>query len=61
VASESLRGLSGRLKASPGAGPDAAHRRAARDEVDRFLARPDVPRKRTEPLPAPPGDPTGGA
>ncbi|HEV7890971.1 MAG TPA: zinc-dependent metalloprotease [Pyrinomonadaceae bacterium] len=35
------------------------HRRATREEIERFLARPAEPRKRTPPPPAPPGDPIG--
>ena len=36
-----------------------AHLRATRDDIERFLARPAEPRKRTAPLPTPPGDPIG--
>ncbi|HEX8560877.1 MAG TPA: zinc-dependent metalloprotease [Pyrinomonadaceae bacterium] len=35
------------------------HLRATRDEIERFLARPAEPRRRTPPPPAPPGDPIG--
>ncbi len=35
------------------------HLRSTREEIERFLARPDAPRKRTPPPPAPPGDPIG--
>ncbi|HEX5705851.1 MAG TPA: zinc-dependent metalloprotease, partial [Pyrinomonadaceae bacterium] len=35
------------------------HLRATRDDIERFLARPDEPRRRTPPLPRPPGDPIG--
>lgn len=35
------------------------HRRATREEIERFLARPAEPRKRTPPPPTPPGDPIG--
>jgi hypothetical protein len=35
------------------------HRRATHEEIERFLARPDAPRKRTPPPPTPPGDPIG--
>jgi hypothetical protein len=41
---------------------DDAHRihlRSTREEIERFLARPDAPRKRTPPPPTPPGDPIG--
>jgi hypothetical protein len=35
------------------------HLRSTREEIERFLARPDAPRKRTPPPPTPPGDPIG--
>jgi hypothetical protein len=59
-ATQSLRELAGRLKA-PGqfASADNAHRRATLDDIERFLARPDAPWKRTAPPPTPPGDPIG--
>ena len=41
-----------------GAGWDA-HYRATAEEIERFLARPDAPRKRTPPPPTPPGEPIG--
>ena len=37
-----------------------AHSLHARDEIERFLNRPDAPHKRTEPLPVPAGEPIGG-
>ena len=36
-----------------------AYLRATHDDIERFLARPAEPRKRTTPLPTPPGDPIG--
>jgi hypothetical protein len=65
VASSALRSLRDRLKnrqaGSPvGAGTAAAHLQATRENIDRFLARPDPTYKRTVPLTAPPGDPIGG-
>jgi hypothetical protein len=50
-----------RLKAPPGliTAADLTHWRATLDDIERFLTRPDAPRKRTAPLPAPPGDPIG--
>jgi hypothetical protein len=43
------------------AGPmTSAHGAAAREDITRFLARPDTAHKRTEPLPTPPGEPIGG-
>ena len=38
---------------------DLAHRKVLADEIERFLTRPDATRKRTAPLPTPPGDPIG--
>jgi hypothetical protein len=35
------------------------HFRATREEIERFLTRPDAPRRRTPPPPTPPGDPIG--
>ena len=35
------------------------HLRATHEEIERFLARPDAPRRRTPPPPTPPGDPIG--
>ncbi|HEX8071195.1 MAG TPA: zinc-dependent metalloprotease [Pyrinomonadaceae bacterium] len=61
VATEALRALQERLKAPAGmtTAAEVAHRRAALDDIERFLTRPDAPRKRTPPPPAPPGDPIG--
>jgi hypothetical protein len=39
--------------------PTRAHLRSTHEEIRRFLERPDAPRKRTPPPPAPPGDPIG--
>ncbi|HEX4945364.1 MAG TPA: zinc-dependent metalloprotease, partial [Blastocatellia bacterium] len=61
VANESLRTMLpdlkkvGMLEAN-----NLAHRRFWADEIERFLTRPDATRKRTTPLPTPPGDPIGG-
>lgn len=60
LAVEALRSLVAELRARPGTGANAAHRRATRDEIERFLERPDAPRTRTPPPSAPPGDPIGG-
>jgi hypothetical protein len=54
-----LRELSALLKAPARIAEDAAHRRATRDDIERFLNRPDEIIKKTAPLPAPPGDPIG--
>jgi hypothetical protein len=56
---DALRELRRRLRAQPGAGAEAADRRAAADAITRFLERPGRPR---EPLAAPtppPGPPIG--
>jgi hypothetical protein len=59
TATEALRLLQATLKRSAASGVNAAHNRAAVDDIERFLARPDTPRKQTTPLPNPPGDPIG--
>jgi hypothetical protein len=38
----------------------SAHGAAAREDIARFLARPDAAHKRTDPLATPPGEPIGG-
>jgi hypothetical protein len=58
-ATEGLRHLGAMLAARPELGINSAHRRATRDDIERFLARPDATRKRTAPLDLPPGDPIG--
>ena len=59
VATEALRELNVWLKLRPSTGISAAHRSATREDIERFLARPDAPRKQTAPLATPPGDPIG--
>jgi hypothetical protein len=60
TATEALRQLSAMLKL-PGRvrAADAAHARATRDDIERFLNRPDETMKKSAPLPTPPGDPIG--
>ncbi|MGI9106304.1 MAG: zinc-dependent metalloprotease [Pyrinomonadaceae bacterium] len=60
AATEALRDLGERLKSPSLDAATGAHRRATRDDIERFLARPDAPRKQTAPLPIPQGDPIGG-
>ena len=60
VAVEALRTLGAMLKRTPATGDTAAHYRATADDIERFLTRPDAPRKQSAPLPSPPGDPIGG-
>jgi hypothetical protein len=60
VAAQSLRELNAWLKLPASAGINASHRAATRDDIERFLARPDATRKQTAPLATPPGDPIGG-
>jgi hypothetical protein len=55
-AAAALRGLHGALKSSPSTD---AHRRAAQEDIERFLNRPDAVRPTPRPLPVPPGDPIG--
>lgn len=59
VATETLRSLSAVLKRTRAVGDTAAHYRATVDDIERFLQRPDAPRKQTTPLATPPGDPIG--
>src|SRR5262249_19618702 len=58
VATATLRELSASLKL-PSTNGSSAHRQATRDDIERFLNRPDTPRKQTPPLQSPPGDPIG--
>ena len=62
TATETLRMLQARLKraAATAASDTTAHYQATIDDIERFLTRPDAPRKQTTPLPNPPGDPIGG-
>jgi len=61
VANESLRAMLPELKkVGMLEANEIAHRRFWADEIERFLTRPDATRKRTAPLPTPPGDPIGG-
>ncbi|HEV2801546.1 MAG TPA: zinc-dependent metalloprotease [Pyrinomonadaceae bacterium] len=60
AATDALRDLGERLKPPTTDAATAAHRRATRDDIERFLARPDAPRKQTTPLSIPQGDPIGG-
>jgi hypothetical protein len=58
VATEALRDLAARLGAVVRGEPiELAHRRATREDVERFLARPFAPRKNATPPPIPPGPP----
>ncbi len=59
VASEALRTLLIKLKGTIETGDNVAHYHATADDIERFLARPDAPRKQTSPLAPPPGDPIG--
>jgi len=60
VATEALRELDSWLKLPASAMVNGAHRSATREDIERFLARPDATRKQTPPLTTPPGDPIGG-
>jgi hypothetical protein len=59
VATQALREVSAWLKLPASAGLNAAHRSATREDIERFLSRPDATRKQTTPLATPPGDPIG--
>ncbi|MGI8668543.1 MAG: zinc-dependent metalloprotease [Aridibacter sp.] len=59
VANESLRQLLEDLKKSVVKGNTATHNKMTIENIERFLARPAMPRKPTETLPEPPGDPIG--
>jgi predicted Zn-dependent protease len=59
VSVEALRNLQTMLKRAAATGDTAAHYRATLDDIERFLTRPDLPRKQTAPLQNPPGDPIG--
>ena len=59
VATEALRSLAGSLKQASVSGMSGAHNRFTVEEIERFLARPAEPRKPTQPLATPPGDPIG--
>jgi uncharacterized protein DUF4953/uncharacterized protein DUF5117 len=59
VATEALRELDAWLKLPASAGINAAHRSATREDIERFLARPDATRKQSAPPTTPPGDPIG--
>ena len=60
VAADALRSLLAILKQGPATGDNAAHYRSTIDDIERFMTRPDAPRKQTTPLAPPPGDPIGG-
>jgi hypothetical protein len=59
VATQALRELGTWLKLPASAGINAAHRTATREDIERFLSRPDATRKQTPSPAAPPGDPIG--
>ncbi|MBV8855380.1 MAG: zinc-dependent metalloprotease [Acidobacteria bacterium] len=63
VATEGLRHLfeseTGHVGSAIGFEATEAHLRSTHEEIERFLARPDAPRKRTPPPTTPPGDPIG--
>jgi hypothetical protein len=60
VATEQLRSLLVNDTAATSADEATnAHLRATHEDIERFLARPVEPRKRTVPPPTPPGDPIG--
>ena len=60
VATEALRAIGVIVKRRVLNAETAAHYRSTNDDIGRFLAQPNEPRKQTSPLPTPPGDPIGG-
>ncbi len=59
TATEALRSLAAMLKRPAAPADTADHYRATLDDIERFLTRPDAPRKQTTTLATPPGDPIG--
>ncbi|HUF04803.1 MAG TPA: zinc-dependent metalloprotease [Aridibacter sp.] len=59
ISTDALRDLLANLKARTANAENGAHYRMTIDDITRFLERPDTPRKGTNPLPEPPGDPIG--
>jgi hypothetical protein len=58
-ATEALRTLATRLAATATDPAEIAHRHALRDDIQRFLERPDQPRTQPRPPEVPPGPPIG--
>src|SRR5437867_728222 len=58
-ATEALRALAARLGNVPNEPAEIAHRHALRDDIQRFLERPDQPRTQPRPPEVPPGPPIG--
>lgn len=58
-AAEALRRLSAKLAVAATDAGEIAHRHALRDDIERFLARPDQPRTPARPPDVPPGPPIG--
>ena len=59
IASEELRKVSAQLQKTQTNNENAAHFHQTAEDIERFLTRPDNPRKPTTLLPTPPGDPIG--
>jgi hypothetical protein len=60
VAAYGLRAVADHINAEKGLrAPADPHRRAALDQIERFLSRPDPTHRRALTIPAPPGDPIG--
>jgi hypothetical protein len=60
VAAHTLGSLVERIDSRGPVSRQGPHDWAVAQEIRRFLARPDSPRRRAEPVPSPPGDPIGG-
>jgi hypothetical protein len=58
-AAEALRSIATRMADSGTEPAEVAHRHALREDIERFLARPDQPRTQPRPPAVPPGPPIG--
>jgi hypothetical protein len=61
IAAGELRGLLKLVAARISAGVGDDQLTSTREDIERFLARPDEPRRKTRPFPRPPGDPIGSS
>ena len=58
-AAEALRRMAAKLATPASDAAEVAHRHALRDDIQRFLQRPDQPRTQPRPPEVPPGPPIG--
>ncbi len=59
IATEGLHKIGSELKSRLTSGAGNEFNRPMLEDIEKFLARPDSPRKQSSPLPEPPGDPIG--